>query len=142
MRAKTLTELAPAADEGPVVILNVDSLRCDALALIPDASDPRGVSVVGIPLKDFSYEMSKKLAQSLTRLLSSAGVRARDIQRKIPMNEVRGKESRKSEQVGAPTDNRSKLIDILRKLWLYVVKPVLDGLALQASRALELSVRF
>ena len=56
LKAKTFCQLAPTAHEGPVVILNADDLRCDALALIADNSTERRVSVVNIPLTRFSYE--------------------------------------------------------------------------------------
>ena len=78
LRAKSFSQLAPAAHEGPVVILNVNDSQCDALVLIPDDSAERHVSVVNIPLERFSYDKSKKLFQALTGLLSSAGVRDRN----------------------------------------------------------------
>ena len=82
LKAKTFSQLAPAAHEGPVVILNVDDSRSDALVLIPDDSEEKQVSVVNIPLTRFSYETGQMLSEKLTGLLKSAGLRARGETRK------------------------------------------------------------
>jgi len=82
LKAKTFSELAPVAHEGPVVILNVDDSRSDALILIADDSKEKHVSVVNIPLTQFSYEISQKLCGELTSILKSAGVRDRGEVRK------------------------------------------------------------
>jgi hypothetical protein len=117
LRAKGFAQLAPAAHEGPVVILNVNDLQCDALVLISDDSAEKHVSVVNIPLERFSYDKSKTLFQSLTDLLSSAGVRERN--------------ERKTRIVGSQLDDEIKFKKILRILWQDVVKPVIEGLAFQ-----------
>jgi hypothetical protein len=118
LRAKTFGQLAPAAYEGPVVILNVDRSRCDALVLIPNDSDDKQVSVINIPLTHFSYETCQKLSQKLTSLLKSSGVRARGENRKTG----------RSYSEGNGVDAFSK---ILRVLWLDVVEPVINALAYQ-----------
>ncbi|KIM25054.1 hypothetical protein M408DRAFT_74940, partial [Serendipita vermifera MAFF 305830] len=117
LKAKSFDKLIPAAYEGPVVILNVHELRSDALALIPHDSQDQNVSIAHIPLENFSYNMSVELLKEFSQLLSSAGVRARDM--------------RKSERVSGSRDRISSFKSILYSLWLHVVKPVLDGLAYQ-----------
>ncbi|KIM22123.1 hypothetical protein M408DRAFT_36739, partial [Serendipita vermifera MAFF 305830] len=77
MRAKTFAELAPAASEGAVVILNDYQTRCDALILNSDGSKGGSVSVSSIPLKDLTSTLSIELQRNLKSLLRSAGVRAR-----------------------------------------------------------------
>jgi tetratricopeptide (TPR) repeat protein len=115
MKAKTFSQLAPAAHEGPVVILNVNNSQCDALVLIPDDSAEPHVSVVNIPLERFSDEKSKKLFQALTGVLSSAGVRERN--------------NRKTGRAQSQVDDEAKFKRILGILWQDVVKPVIEGLA-------------
>lgn len=114
--AKRFDKLACVAVDGPVVILNVQRSRCDALALMPGKSKDSKASVTHIPLANFSQERSEELSRSLTKLLISAGVRFRD--------------SRKSERLGAVATDEN-FAEILSILWLQVVKPVLDGLGYQ-----------
>jgi hypothetical protein len=117
LRVKSFTQLAPAAHEGPVVILNVNDLQCDALVLIGDESAETHVSVIKIPLERFSYDKSKELFQALTGLLSSAGVRERN--------------ERQTRIVRSQLDGEPMFKSILRTLWQDVVKPVIEGLAFQ-----------
>ncbi|KIM28545.1 hypothetical protein M408DRAFT_23599 [Serendipita vermifera MAFF 305830] len=117
LKAKTANELTPAASEGPVAIINVSHFRSDALILIPHDSETPDVSIMHIPLEGFSQEMSKTLFRDFSRLLSSAGVRARD--------------TRKSERLVCVHDKEGDFKRILYSLWLHVVKPILDGLAYQ-----------
>jgi hypothetical protein len=118
LRAKTFAQLAPAAYEGPVVILNVNHSRCDALILIPSDSDDKKVSVVNIPLTHFSYETCQRLSKTLATLLKSSGVRARGDDRKTGRSYPEG-------------SGEAAFSNILRVLWLDVVKPVIDALAYQ-----------
>ncbi|KAJ6549921.1 CHAT domain-containing protein [Mycena capillaripes] len=61
---KTISELSPAATKGIVVCINVSRIRCDALALSPDA---RG-RVIHVPLPNFTLE-NGRLWQSLLDIL-------------------------------------------------------------------------
>jgi hypothetical protein len=118
LKAKSFSQLAPAAHEGPIVILNVYGSQCDALVLIADDSREKHVSAVNIPLERFSYEKSKTLFQALTDLLSSTGVRERS--------------DRKTGRAQSQADSEAKFKRILRILWQDVVKPVIEGLVFQA----------
>lgn len=115
LRPKSFNELAPAAYEGPVVILNDHPSHSDALVLIPDSSNSRSISVKNVPLKSFTSDVGKRLLVDLKSLLSAAGIRNRT--------------ARKSERVESPTGNRANFEDILGELWTCVVKPVIDSLA-------------
>ncbi|KIM20630.1 hypothetical protein M408DRAFT_81703 [Serendipita vermifera MAFF 305830] len=117
LKAKSFDKLAPAAHEGPVSIINIHQLRCDALVLIPHDSQALNVSIVHIPLESFTHVMSETLFRDFNKLLSSTGVRARD--------------TRKSEREAPVRDNEGSFRSILHSLWHHVVKPVLDGLAYQ-----------
>jgi hypothetical protein len=101
-----------------VVILNVDTSQCDALILIANDSDDKQVSIINIPLTRFSHEKSRKLGEKLTNLLTSVGVRARG-------------DTRKTERVHVEGSGEAAFGNILRVLWLDVVKPVIDALAYQ-----------
>ncbi|KIM28572.1 hypothetical protein M408DRAFT_307873 [Serendipita vermifera MAFF 305830] len=121
LRAKTFDKLAPAAHEGPVAIINIHERRCDALVLIPHDSQAPDVSIVHIPLESFTHVMSETLFRDFNKLLSSAGVRARD--------------TRKSEREASVRDNGGSFKSILHNLWLHVVKPILDGLPYQVHQS-------
>jgi hypothetical protein len=125
LRAKAFGQLARAAYEGPVVILNVNDARCDALVLIPNDSDDKQVSVINIPLTHFSYETCQKLSEKLTSLLKSSGVRSRGENRKTGRSYPEG-------------GGQAAFSNILRVLWLDVVKPVIDALAYQVCHRNQL----
>lgn len=118
LKAKTFSQLAPVAHEGPVVILNVDHSRCDALLLIADDSDDKHVSVINIPLTRFSYVKGQKLSEKLSSVLTSAGVRARG-------------DIRKTKLIYPEGNGDAAFADLLRILWLDIVEPVITGLAYQ-----------
>jgi len=118
LKAKTFSQLAPAAHEGPVVILNVDESRSDALVLIADDSEEKHVSVVNIPLTRFSYQIGQNLCKELTSLLKTAGVRDRGEVRKGGLYFPEG---------GADTAFQN----ILRTLWQDIVQPVVVALKYQ-----------
>ncbi|KAJ7493910.1 CHAT domain-containing protein [Mycena latifolia] len=107
---KTISELYPAAEQGPVVILNVSLLRCDALVLMPGLSDDE---VLHIPLSSLTLEDAENLGESMGDLLRD-GVRS---------------ERLTGQQEGyVPPETR--FTHILSELWVRVVKPVLDGVGI------------
>ncbi|KAG8809751.1 hypothetical protein FRC19_005034 [Serendipita sp. 401] len=111
LKPKSFGKLDAAASDGPVVILNVQETRCDALVLIKGRIVS---SVKHIHLERFSYQAAEKLLQQLKAALSSAGLRARSV--------------RAHHWVKPKTDVSAGLRGILRTLWLDVVEPVLQGL--------------
>lgn len=114
LQAKKFSQLAPAAYKGPVVILNEESHQCDALVLkLADSHDKR-VSVIHVPLRGFTSALSKKLFLDLKSVLAAGGVRDQTL--------------RQSERVESPTGKDARFEEILRVLWLHVVKPVIDKL--------------
>jgi len=118
LKAKTFTQLAPVAHEGPVVILNVGDSQSDAIVLISDDSEDKRVSVVNIPLPQFSYETGRILCEKLADLLKSSGLRARG-------------ETRKTGRIFPGSGVGSTFQKILRILWQDVVQPVINGLGYQ-----------
>jgi hypothetical protein len=106
---KTISELSQAACQGPVVILNPSDKRCDALILMPDLDG----QVIHIPLDDFKPEEAKNMAQSFPHLVGQSG-------------RLTGKRE-------GYVDPEDQFELNLSKLWLGVVKPVLNGLAMTVS---------
>lgn len=117
LKPRDFNTLAYAATEGNIVILNVHASRCDALVLTVDNSNHRRVSAVNIPLENFSYTLSEQLLQMLNDYLSSEGLQVRSL--------------RKSKWFKSSGSSETSLEAILRSLWTFVVKPVLNGLAYQ-----------
>ncbi|KAG8811895.1 hypothetical protein FRC19_003508 [Serendipita sp. 401] len=107
LRPPKLHQLVNAAKEGPVVVLNVSNIRCDALALVYGADE-----VIHIPLPDLTSEKITQLQAEFNSILKSSGVRLRAV---------------RDEEVEVGGDEGCKRI--LAELWDYLVKPVLDSLA-------------
>jgi tetratricopeptide (TPR) repeat protein len=114
LRPKKWTTLSRAARSGPVVVINVHKFRCDALIVIADMDE-----VIHIPLNDFSYDLAQKLQHSLNQLLSTTGVRMRDVARGPRMA------STKHDNFGFE--------EILSVLWTNAVHPILGALAFSVS---------
>ena len=72
MRPKKAIELLGAAQSGPVVVINVEHTRCDALIL-----RPRGTHVAHVPLPKITYGKLTELQQQMHRALQCHGVRER-----------------------------------------------------------------
>ena len=103
-----LKDLPP---DGHIIIINVDKIRCDALALISGVNAP-----VHIPLHVFTHKLASELRERLSHFLSSHRVRLRD--------EDRGPRPVLDDDV----ETQSEIHFILEQLWRRVVKPILDGL--------------
>ncbi|KAK0465798.1 CHAT domain-containing protein [Armillaria novae-zelandiae] len=97
-----LATLKNAAKFGPVVLINVHRIRCDALVLNPGRDN-----VFHIPLMSFSYQKAKNLQKLITELLYCSG-------HMLP---------------GYGMSNKDGFMHVLKELWTCIVKPVLDGLA-------------
>ncbi|KAE9395702.1 TPR-like protein, partial [Gymnopus androsaceus JB14] len=107
MRPKKYSELALAATHGPVIIVNVDNSRCDALVLHSSQD------ITHVRLSKFSLEQAHKLHKNLISSLHAKGVRAfRDVHR---LRLVRSR---------ANHDDHFALI--LKFLWSNVVQPILS----------------
>lgn len=103
-----LTKLMPAADEGPVAIINVSRWRCDALLIVKDQP------VVACPLPELSAEKVEKYVAEYLRILQTVAVR-RSAGESLEAAEL-------------PAENA--LRRILLWLWAAVAEPVLKALGL------------
>ncbi|KAG8859271.1 hypothetical protein FRB91_008452 [Serendipita sp. 411] len=106
-----LKDLAEAAKEGPVVVINVSERRCDALALVYGVNE-----AIHIPLPDLTSERVTQFQIEFNSLLKAGGLRQRA---------VRDEE----EEIGG--DEGCKRI--LAELWNHLVNPVLDSLAFNSD---------
>ena len=95
---------------GPVILINIHKDRCDALALVPGKNRP-----IHIPLPEFTYDKSVILRDNLQGNLLASGIRMREAE---PL--TRGVRPFSERSMG--------LGEILRQLWVWVVKPILDAL--------------
>ncbi|KAJ7084084.1 CHAT domain-containing protein [Mycena epipterygia] len=107
--SKTISELSLAANMGPVAILNTSAYRCDALILVPGLAD----EVIHVPLSDFSIQEAQALAESLASIVGTTGCSDR----------LYGAH----EGDMAPEDI---FPHILSELWVKIVRPVLNALAI------------
>jgi hypothetical protein len=116
---KTLSELVSAAHAGPVVILNVSKIRCDAL-VITSKSD----TVLHVPLSNLTYKDAQELHKSLRNLLFSYG------------RSILSEADRAGSSVPVIEDPEMEFQSILSTLWIDIVKPVLDALCYRVSTEL------
>ncbi|KDR70421.1 hypothetical protein GALMADRAFT_144721 [Galerina marginata CBS 339.88] len=99
-------------NSGYVIIINVHQDRCDALALQAGVHD-----LCHIPLLDFSYAKADDLRNRLKDHLLDSGLR------------MRGSDSATISR-GMRYEGRTGDVikDVLRDLWILVVRPILDGI--------------
>ncbi|THU88185.1 hypothetical protein K435DRAFT_969583 [Dendrothele bispora CBS 962.96] len=106
LRPKKFSELGPAARNGPVVVVNVADLRCDALVLCTSGK------IVPVPLPTFSYKQAEMLCFKLLSSLRAHNVRAN--RNEDLATHLAGK------------DNQDHFGSVLADLWSYVVQPILS----------------
>jgi tetratricopeptide (TPR) repeat protein len=103
-------QLAPAAQDGPVVMINVHPQRCDALIL-----KPGDLNVTAVPLPHCSFRAMSTLRTKLQLVLKRAG-----------------RNSRKPRLYCESHDNDNDILvvfkEVLYDMWSSVVKPVLEAL--------------
>ncbi|KAF6750936.1 CHAT domain-containing protein [Ephemerocybe angulata] len=110
-------------ESGPLIVININDRRCDALALLAGLDEP-----LHIPLPNFSVEKAIKYRSALVSELRVRNLRVREVNaisesiRSEPM--VRGIGSAPIGKHGEGPVHR-----VLRGLWGEVVKPILDALA-------------
>ncbi|KAH6904727.1 CHAT domain-containing protein [Coprinopsis sp. MPI-PUGE-AT-0042] len=97
---------------GPVVVINVDKRRCDAIALFAGRAKP-----LHIPLPNFSLEKANKYRDDLKANLEKHQLR---------MREVSGRGAKPSKQ--NQMQNQVVVRQVLRDLWNEVAGPILNAL--------------
>ncbi|KAJ7473037.1 TPR-like protein [Mycena galericulata] len=114
---RPISELSLAAKMGPVAIVNISEFRCDALLLMPGMED----EVIHVPLHDFTAQVAQSLAESLASIVGTPG-------RSDRLNGCR-------EGYIVPDDRFSH---ILSELWVKIVRPVLNALAIMTRTSQDL----
>ncbi|KAF6747008.1 TPR-like protein [Ephemerocybe angulata] len=116
-------------EAGPVVIINIDKHRCDALALIAGHDRP-----LHIPLPNFSFKKATKYRADLDSQLRSHHLRDRQAEDNLIMPGALPARGIRPAPTGAGVGT-SPVHRVLRGLWADVVKPILDALGFSARRA-------
>ncbi|KAF7366555.1 CHAT domain-containing protein [Mycena sanguinolenta] len=117
---KQISELYMAAKNGPVAIVNISNLGCDALIILPGLGD----EVIHVPLPDFTAHEAQALAKSLKSIADAEKTRHSD------------KLSVSFEGEQAPDHIFSF---ILSELWFKIVRPVLNALAITLAKIWDAS---
>lgn len=79
MQWKKAVDLMPAAQHGPVVVINIHTSRCDALVLLPHSDD-----IAHIHLRDLLHSDVVTLQAQMQEALQSKGIRERRMHRSGP----------------------------------------------------------
>ncbi|KAI0085868.1 TPR-like protein [Irpex rosettiformis] len=120
LQPKTLLQLAPACEPGPVIVINVHKLRCDALILHYPAN------LLHVPLPAFSYDQAKTLQVQLWNVLREQ----RLLERSRSSVRRNASDSRRAwtrpNQQPSQTSSDDIISNILKELWNRVVKPIVD----------------
>lgn len=111
---------------GTIVVINVHSSRCDALALRSGWTKP-----MHIPLPRFSSAKARSMSKQLRGQLGLGGVRTRgyDVDDQGPEDDGGERAIRRMAKGGV----QHKLIDTLRELWTSVVEPILAAIGYLVS---------
>ncbi|KAF8872390.1 CHAT domain-containing protein [Gymnopilus junonius] len=104
-------------EDGPVVIINGDEDRCDALALMHGCDEP-----LHIPLEQFSYEKARSIAERLRKYLSFLRLRSR-------YSDEAASNPRAVRRAKQP-DPQNTIQELLHTLWTDLVEPILKSLAM------------
>ncbi|MBT2482965.1 CHAT domain-containing protein [Streptomyces sp. ISL-94] len=105
----TYDALVPAAAEGPVVIVNISKIRCDAILVLP------GGRVDVVPLPGVNVPAMDTIANTYLRHLAEASATGATI---LPRERA-----------------RHTVHDTLEWLWEHIARPVLDRLGLPSESA-------
>ncbi|KAF6741878.1 CHAT domain-containing protein [Ephemerocybe angulata] len=117
--SSTLLHHLPAS--GPIIVINVDEGRCDAIALLSGVDEP-----FHIPLPNFSLNKAKKYRTDLKILLRSGGFRLREKEASTVLADEPA--ARPIKPLNRARRDGDVIHGILRGLWNDVVKPILDAL--------------
>jgi tetratricopeptide (TPR) repeat protein len=125
---KTFTELAPASKNGPVILLNVHTSRCDALVICHTANH-----IIHVPLPKLTHKSAEKMCSQLVDALNHARLRDRSVSREsleIAIDSARGLKVAKADAVSR----------VLEYLWQLVVQPILQAIEEEVSTCTGIAV--
>jgi hypothetical protein len=104
-----MSELSLVAKMGPVAIVNISEYGCDVMILLPGLAD----EIIHVPLHDFTVHEAQALAEYLAS--------------------IAGRGDRFPVLIEGAWDRDDIFAYILSELWLKIVHPVLNALAITVS---------
>ncbi|KAG8689011.1 hypothetical protein FRC11_004297, partial [Ceratobasidium sp. 423] len=107
LKPRKLPQLARAAKDGPIVTINCQQRRCDALVLLPGSNRVRHIA-----LPEFSGEKAMATRSQVESALGRLGIRERGFRKKMPPG----------------IDEKDEFGSALAALWTGIAEPVLDFL--------------
>jgi tetratricopeptide (TPR) repeat protein len=121
LRPKPFSDLVSACESGPVVIINVDKSRCDALILLSPGE------IFHVPLPQFSYHRATGFFRQLTQVLRQTHLLSR-------LRENTTDDVDRAVKPPKSTRNwREVSREILADLWKLAVKPIVDMITATVS---------
>lgn len=126
---KEFSQLLPAACGGPIAMLNISEIRCDALILVPGVDN-----VLQIPLENLTLTHALTWRDGLQSIIIH-GILA------VTESQTRLKGIRQPDH-GKILDREAGLAYILENLWHCIAKPILDGLSITASFSTIFEIAF
>ncbi|KAH9834461.1 CHAT domain-containing protein [Rhodofomes roseus] len=115
LKPKSFRDIHSACKNGPVIMVNVHRLRCDALILVSGQE-----SVVHVALENFTSHMGSEMQHALHGVI---------LQTEVQMRETR--QSRQAKLISASGQPKHSLRAILAILWHHVAQPIIQALGLQ-----------
>jgi tetratricopeptide (TPR) repeat protein len=112
LKIPSISKLKNAAQNGPVVVVNIAKKRCDGLVLLPNSD------LIHIPLPDITYTKLEEVRGEFHGSLSSCNLRKQD-----------ARAAKKFEEVDIETSCKN----VLKDLWNDLVKPVITSLKFTVS---------
>lgn len=125
------TLLQNLPEPGPIVVINIDDLQCDAIAVLAGLDQP-----FHIPLPDFSLDKAYEYRNDLDSQLRLRGLRMREEENADEGSALRPGGLYRRKRAGDGDGDRV-VRDTLQGLWKDVVKPILDMLGFSVSTFID-----
>ncbi|KAF6753941.1 CHAT domain-containing protein [Ephemerocybe angulata] len=113
------TIMSHLPESGPIIVINVHTRRCDALALMPGSDEP-----FHIPLPNFSIDKAEKYRTVFDTQLRARKLRAREVEVELSVDDEFSQRGIRPAPIGKKGEDLS-IPRALRGLWEDVVKPIL-----------------
>ncbi|KAH9911557.1 TPR-like protein [Fomitopsis serialis] len=115
LKPKSFEEIYPACKNGPIIMVNVHRMRCDALVLVCGQQ-----GVLHVPLSAFSNKMASDFQYALHATILQSNIQQRET-----------RQTRQAKFVSASAQSEHSLREILAELWHHVAWPIIQALGLQ-----------
>ena len=118
---RSFSQLLAAVNQGPIVMLNVSKLQCDALVLIPGFDD-----IFHLPLENLTLEAAWAWHQLFQLAMTRNSISINEFPSQLKALKLPDKWEK-------AIDHEDILAYILENLWAHVVYPILNALAITVS---------